>query len=112
MSFQEPVAMQAIFKQIIGFVMKAFFFSVIFWVMWIYVMRPIANPQTSKASCGNQTQAESTDQEVAMKKYMEQAAKAEEQLNRMDAILAKKEEQSRRFDNVLSTWERQAKLAK
>jgi flagellar biosynthesis/type III secretory pathway M-ring protein FliF/YscJ len=104
--------MQAIFKQSLNFLIKTIFFSLIFWGMWVYVIRPVTNAQTNSASCNDQVQGPSTDQETAMNKYMEQAAKAEEQLSRMDAILAKKEEQSRRFDKVLSAWEQQTKLAK
>jgi hypothetical protein len=99
-------------KQAGLFLIKAVAFSLIFWGMWVYVVRPITNAQTTNSSCNNQVQAESTDQDTAMKKYMEQAAKAEEQQQRMDSILTRQEQQSKRLDAILSVWEKQAKIAK
>lgn len=94
------------------FFIKAVAFSLVFWVMWVYVVRPITNAQTNNASYNNQAQTESTDQDAAMKRYMEQAAKVEEQQRRMDAILSRQEQQSKRLDAILSAWEQQAKIAK
>lgn len=99
-------------KQAGIFLIKAVVFSLVFWVMWVYVVRPITNAQTTNSSCSNQVQTESTDQDAAMKKYMEQAAKAEEQQQRMDSILSRQEQQSKRLDAILSAWEKQAKIAR
>ena len=99
-------------KQAGIFLIKAVAFSLVFWVMWVYVVRPITNAQTTNSSCNNQVQTESTDQDAAMKKYMEQAAKAEEQQQRMDSILSRQEQQSKRLDAILSAWEKQAKIAR
>ena len=99
-------------KQAGLFLIKAVAFSLVFWVMWVYVVRPITNAQTTNSTCDNQVQAEATDQNTAMKKYMEQAAKAEEQQQRMDSILDRQEEQSKRLDAILSAWEKQTRIAK
>jgi len=94
------------------FLLKAVTFSVIFWVMWVYTIRPITSAQSTNVSSNSKAGAGSTDNEVAMKKYMEQATKVEEQQKRMDAILTKQEQQGRRLDDVLSAWEKQTKGAK
>ena len=106
-------------KQAGIFLIKAVVCSLIFWSMWLYAVRPVANAQTDNYSCNNQAYAESTDQDAAMKMYREQLAQAdkqlrknEEQQQRMDSILTKQEQQSKRLDAILSAWESQAKIVK
>ncbi|MDW5419237.1 hypothetical protein R6242_21935 [Iodobacter sp. CM08] len=95
--------MHTIIKQSAIFLIKTIIFSIVFGIIWICLIRPTAPPEAS---------AESANQTLAMKKYVEQATKAEEQQQRADLLLTKQEQQSQRLDAILSIWEKQTKIAK
>lgn len=103
--------MQQKVKEIVLFLIKSITFTIIFWGMWSYAIRPITSAQNSNSS-NSKSNTENAENEAAMAKYYEQAAKADEQQRRMDALITKQEAQSRRFDAVLSAWEKQSKVAK
>ncbi|HMH18712.1 MAG TPA: hypothetical protein VK572_11265 [Burkholderiales bacterium] len=104
--------MQTMLKTSGVFLLKAITFSIIFWVIWVYIVRPITNAQSSTVSQSSKTEMKSNENEEAMKIYKEQAKKAEEQQRRVDKIISKQEEQGRRLDAVLSGWEKTIKAPK
>ena len=102
------------------FVLKSIIFSLIFWAIWIGVIRPITSATSDSSNASSQSQED--DQESLMKKYWEQAYRADKlqdqyeisidvsknQQRRLDALLTKQEEQANRLDSILSSWEKQS----
>jgi hypothetical protein len=101
-------------KPILIFCLKSVCFTVIFWGVWLGVVRPITNPP--QPSSGSSQDAQAKQQIDA---YNNQVARANHQLDvveqqqkRMEKHLAIEEESSKRFSAILSVWEKQAGLNK
>jgi len=102
------------------FVLGAVVFTVIFWTLWLWVLRPGLWGSSSNDSAEIRKQQEqSKAYDDLMKGYQRQAKEADEiqanlkrQVDQADAIqerqmdlLKKQEEQARRFDKILQQWE-------
>ena len=102
------------------FVLKCFVLAIVFWSLWLFVVRPIMSGAASTSS--QSSQAQDKEQEALMKAYWEQIRQANElqaeykrqttvsveHQKRMEAILTKQEELNRRFEGVIQRWERNA----
>lgn len=97
---------------IVLFVLKSLLFSIVFWITWGFVMRPILNAQPTAESNKSKSQDSAADSDALMKKHWEQVESADLVQRRVEIMLNKEEEQIRRFDVILSNWERQSKLGK
>jgi hypothetical protein len=101
-------------KQVITFCLKSICFTLIFWGIWLGVIRQITNPPQSNSSSTQDVQAKSQ-----IDAYNNQVARAnhqldvvEEQQHRMEKYLTAQEENTKRFDAVLKVWEKQTGLRK
>lgn len=100
-------------KNIALFIVKAVSFTIIFWGLWLYVLKPITSPSQSASDSSQDAQTKALD------KYNEQAKRAAEQLDRNDAeqkrmhqLITTQEEQARRYNLILDKWEKQAGIKK
>jgi len=102
------------------FILKCFVLAVVFWSLWLFVVRPLMSSGASSSSQSSQTQEK--EQEALTKAYWDQvregnelqaeyrrqSAVSVEQQKRMEAILTKQEELNRRFEAVIQRWEKHA----
>jgi flagellar biosynthesis/type III secretory pathway M-ring protein FliF/YscJ len=102
------------------FILKCFVLAIVFWSLWLFVVRPMMSSAPSSSSQSSQTQDK--EQEALMKAYWEQVrqgnelqaeykrqtAVSVEHQKRMEAILTKQEELNRRFEAVIQRWEKNA----
>lgn len=107
-------------KAAIDFLLKSIVFIVIFWVVGIFVFKPISEYLTPNDSTSQASSAESQDKlmgkywaqarlaDEIQTKYLEQAKVADEQQKRFDAQLQKQEQVFKRFDELVRKWEAQA----
>ena len=104
----------SLLKAIGLFVLKAVCFTVVFWVVWLYALRPITTPAQNTNTSPNDAQAraqvEAYEQQV--KRATEQQNVAETQQKRMEKILSIQEEQIQRYNSVLEKWEKQTGVKK
>jgi hypothetical protein len=89
-------------------------FSVIFWFVWTFVMRPLSAVVASSGAAG-QSQSQDTQQDALMKKYLDQAKAADDlqahavrQAEESDRLLVKQADLQKRFEAVIEGWERQS----
>ena len=101
-------------KPILIFCLKSALFTLIFWGVWLGVVRPITNPPQPNSNSNQDAQAKQQ-----IEAYNNQVARANHQLDvveqqqkRMEKHLAIEEENSKRFSAVLSIWEKQAGVNK
>lgn len=100
-----------LFKSAGLFLLKCVVFTLVFWVLWMFAIRPITS------SSNNSTSSNSSDaqQEQMMKKYWEQIHESD----RLQAEQAKQQVESekqlkmqaellQRFETVIQRWEAQA----
>jgi flagellar biosynthesis/type III secretory pathway M-ring protein FliF/YscJ len=104
------------------FVLKCFVLAIIFWSLWLFVVRPMMSSTPSSSSSSQSSQAQDKEQEALMKAYWEQIRQGNElqaeykrqtaitveHQKRMEAILTKQEELNRRFEAVIERWEKNA----
>lgn len=94
------------------FCLKCATFTIIFWGLWIGVIRSISIAPQSVMSSSEDSQAQ-----AEIEAYKKQTARIDQQLDvaeaqqkRMDRNLSAQEENAKRFDAVLKTWEKQGLL--
>ncbi len=96
------------------FCAKSAAFTIIFWGLWLGVLRPLtSSPLGDTSSAQNaqaQTQVEAYEKQVA--RVNQQLDVVEGQQKRMEQNLKFQEESARRFDAVLKVWEKQTGLRK
>jgi hypothetical protein len=102
------------------FVLKCSVLAIIFWSLWLFVVRPMMSSGSSSSSSSQSSQSQDKEHEALMKAYWEQVRLADdlqaeykrqsavtaEQQKRMEAILTKQEELNRRFEAVIQRWEK------
>ncbi len=101
-------------KYIGAFVVKAVSFSLIFWGLWLFILKPITSPAQN-----TNTSSQDAQSKALMETYEEQAMRTDELLNssdaqqkRMELLLTIQEEQARRYNLILDKWEKQAGIKK
>lgn len=91
------------------FLLKCFAFSLVFWSVWVGLMRPYTSSQQSTAPAAEAAQAnaqvEAYENQVA--RVNRQLDVVESQQKRMEKNLADQEDNAKRFSAVLSAWEKQ-----
>ncbi len=100
-------------KALSVFLLKAFSFSAMFWLSWIFVFRPISLSHAESSIVSEpqeRQQAEAYSQ--ALHKANDQLAVTESQQKRMDALITQYEQQAKRYDTVLLKWEQQTGIRK
>ncbi len=94
------------------FILKCIAFVTIFWSLWLFAFRPMNNwAQSTSSSCASNQ--EQNDSDALMKKYWEQAARAdrlqaayEQQNKQAAATLLKQDELLSRWEKVIGKWEK------
>jgi len=96
------------------FCAKSAAFTIIFWGLWMGVLRPLtSSPQGNTSSAQDaQTQAQTEAYEKQVARVNQQLDVVEGQQKRMEQNLTAQEENARRFDAVLKVWEKQTGLRK
>ena len=96
------------------FILKAVCFTVVFWVVWLYVLRPITSPpqSTNTPSQDAQTKAQMDAYDRQANRFTEQQNVADVQQKRADKLLSIQEEQTERFNAILEKWEKQTGVKK
>ena len=103
------------YKKDIGlFVLKSVCFTVIFWVVWIFILRPLTSPAQSvmASSQDDQTKAQMDAYDRQANRLTEQQNVADVQQKRADKLLSIQEEQTKRFNAILEKWEKQTGVKK
>lgn len=97
------------FKSAALFCLKSATFTIIFWGLWICILRPISFSTQSvmPSSQDSQAQIQNEAYEKQVARVNQQLDVAEIQQKRMDKNLSAQEENAKRFDAVLKTWESQ-----
>jgi hypothetical protein len=95
------------------FILKSIAFTIIFWSLWLYVLRPISSNSSAQTSDGKSGQTQQNDSDALMKKYWEQVARADqiqaktiEEQQQAEVSLAKQDELLSRWEKVIEKWER------
>ena len=94
------------------FILKCVAFVTIFWSLWLFAFRPMNTwVQSAAGSCASNQ--EQNDSDALMKKYWEQAARAdqlqaayEQQNKQAAAALLKQDELLSRWEKVIVRWEK------
>ena len=96
------------------FIVKAVSFTVIFWGLWLYVLKPITSPapSTNSSSQDAQSKAQMDTYEQQAKRAAELLDSSDAQQKRMEQLLTTQEEQARRYNLVLDKWEKQTGIKK
>jgi len=96
-------------KYISTFFIKAVSFSLIFWGLWLFVLKPITSPaqNTNTSSQDAQSKALIDTYEQQAKRTNELLDSSDAQQKRMDQLLSLQEEQARRYNLILDKWEKQ-----
>lgn len=95
------------------FCAKSAAFTIIFWGIWMGVLRPLTSPQGNTSSAQDaQTQAQTEAYEKQLARANQQLDVVEIQQKSMEQYLTAQEDNARRFDAVLRVWEKQAGLRK
>ena len=100
-------------KNIGFFILKSISFTIIFWGLWSYLIRPITTPKqntnnTSSSSQEARTEALMNTYEKQAKQAAQQLDIADEQQQRMGKVISSQEEQVQRYDQILEKWEKQS----
>jgi Fe-S cluster assembly scaffold protein SufB len=99
-------------KNIGLFLLKSISFTIIFWCLWSYLIRPITTP---KQNTNNTSSSQEARTEALMNIYEKQAKQAAQQLDiadeqqqRMEKVISSQEEQALRYNQILEKWEKQS----
>jgi hypothetical protein len=99
-------------KSIGLFLLKSISFTIIFWFLWSYLIRPITTP---KQNTNNTSTSQEARTEALMNIYEKQAKQsakqieiADEHQQRMQKLINLQEQQAQRYDQILDKWEKQS----
>jgi hypothetical protein len=101
-------------KSVALFCIKSAAFTIIFWGLWLGVVRPITSPTQnntpSTQDAQTKTQVDAYEKQVA--RVNRQLDVVEVQQKRMEQNLSVQEDSAKRYDAVLKVWEKQTGLRK
>lgn len=100
-------------KRFAAIILQAFIYSLVFWLSWIFIFRPVAimsSKSTTPTDLEDKRQSEIYTEQL--KKANDQLEVIESQQRRMDALLSEYEQQSKRYEKVLERWEQQVGIRK
>lgn len=93
-------------KQIGLFIAKSLSFSLIFFVAWVVFFRPVNAYLNERASSQSSCNSQDNDSNALMKKYWEQAERADQLQQSIENQQAQAAEALKRQDQLLSRWEK------
>ncbi len=96
-----------ILKSSIKFILQSTIFTIIFWSLWLFVIRPAFYP--SNKDSANSPDAENN---VLMEKYRAQVERADQQQKQAQDTLDKQNELLVRWEKVIQHWEKQTQPMK
>lgn len=100
-------------KSVALFCAKSAAFTIIFWGLWMGLLRPItSSPSQSNTSSAQDAQAQTEAYEKQVARVNQQLDVVEGQQKRMEKNLSTQEENTKRFDAVLTVLEKQTGLRK
>lgn len=104
------------FKSVAIFCLKCATFSLIFWSLWLGIIRPLSTASSNESKGSTTQDAQSKAQMQAYDDQMIRTNRmldvSEDQQKRMDQYLAAQEANAKRFDAILQVWEKQTGLRK